>query len=220
MKNRAIAPIVVSLVAAALVATALALFAPHWLQNMVRVVAVYDAGAAAILIWYWSVVLRTSAAETKARAAAQDPGRDAVFVVVLVAAVFGFVAAFDILGRGAHEPGSQHESLIYALAFGAVVLGWLLIHTIFLFRYAHLYYGGRGPDGQSVGGLLFPGKSDPNYADLAYFSFVLGMTFQVSDVQIADPGIRRLALTHAMISFGYNTAILALVVNVVSNLLH
>ena len=73
MKNRAIAPIVVSLVAAALVATALALFAPHWLQNMVRVVAVYDAGAAAILIWYWSVVLRTSAAETKARAAARIP---------------------------------------------------------------------------------------------------------------------------------------------------
>ncbi len=220
MKNRAVAPIVVSLGAAAVVAALLAMFAPHWLRDMVRVVAVYDAAAAAILIWYWSVVLRTNAAETKARAAAQDPGRDAVFVVVLLAAGFGFVAAFDILGRGAHEPASLHVSAIYALAFGAVVMGWLLIHTVFLFRYAHLYYGGRGRERQSAGGLLFPGKTDPDYADLAYFSFVLGMTFQVSDVQIADPGIRRLALTHAMISFGYNTAILALVVNVVSNLLH
>jgi uncharacterized membrane protein len=220
MKNRAIAPIVVSLGAAVVVAATIVLFAPPWVHTMVRVVAGYDAAVAAILIWYWSVVLRTNAADTKARAAAQDPGRDAVFVVVLLAAAFGFIAAFDILGRGAHDRIPQHESMIYALAFGAVVLGWLLIHTIFLFRYAHLYYGDRDCDHESDGGLLFPGRSDPNYVDLAYFSFVLGMTFQVSDVQITDSSIRRLALTHAMISFGYNTAILALVVNVVSNLLH
>lgn len=78
----------------------------------------------------------------------------------------------------------------------------------------------RDRNNQSDGGLLFPGRADPNYADLAYFSFVLGMTFQVSDVQITDRSIRRLALAHTMISLGYNTAILALVVNVVSNLLH
>lgn len=220
MKNRAVAPIVVSLGAAAVVATAVTLFAPHWVHIMVRVVAGYDAAVIAILIWYWSVALRTNAIDTKARAAAQDPGRDAVFVVVLLAAAFGFVAAFDILGRGTHDRIPRHESVIYALAFGAVVLGWLLIHTIFLFRYAHLYYGDRDRDQQTDGGLLFPGGANPNYADLAYFSFVLGMTFQVSDVQITDSSIRRLALTHAMISFGYNTAILALVVNVVSNLLH
>ena len=165
-------------------------------------------------------MLRTNAIDTKARAAAQDPGRDAVFVVVLLAAAFGFVAAFAILGRGAHDRIPQHESVIYALAFSAVVLGWILIHTIFLFRYAHLYYGDRDRDQQSDEGLVFPGKGDPNYADLAYFSFVIGMTFQVSDVQITDPSIRRLALAHAMISFSYNTSILALVVNVVSNLLH
>jgi uncharacterized membrane protein len=220
MKNRAIAPIVASCAVAAVAATAIVLFVPHWVQNMVRIVAGYDAAATAILIWYWSVVLRTNAVDTRARAASQDPGRDAVFVVVLLAAAFGFVAAFDILGRGPHDRIPQHESITYALGFSAVALGWLLIHTIFLFRYAHLYYGDRDRNKQSDGGLVFPGRADPDYADLAYFSFVLGMTFQVSDVQITDPSIRRLALGHAMISFSYNTAILALVVNVVSNLLH
>lgn len=220
MKHRALAPIAVCLGAAAAFAIALVLFAPHWLQNMVRIVAGYDAAVIAILIWYWSVVLRTNAADTKVRAASQDPGQDAVFAAILLAAAFGFVAAFDILGRGPHDRIPEHETITYALGFGAVVLGWLLIHTIFLFRYAHLYYADRDRNNQSDGGLLFPGRADPNYADSAYFSFVLGMTFQVSDVQITDRSIRRLALAHAMISFGYNTAILALVVNVVSNLLH
>lgn len=220
MKNRAIAPIVVSLGAAIVVAAILLPFSPYWVSNMVRVVADYDAAALAMLIWYWNVVLRTDAIGAKTRAASQDPGRDAVFVVVLLAAIFGFVAAFDILGRSTHDQISQHGPLIFALAFSAVVLGWLLIHTIFLFRYAHLYYGDRDRDQQSDEGLVFPGRRDPNYADFAYFSFVIGMTFQVSDVQITAPSIRRLVLGHAMISFGYNTAILALVVNVVSNLLH
>jgi uncharacterized membrane protein len=110
--------------------------------------------------------------------------------------------------------------LIFASGFGAVVLGWLLVHTIFSFRYAHLYYGDRDRNNESDGGLIFPGRADPSYCDLAYFSFVIGMTFQVSDVQITDQRIRRLVLGHGLISFGYNTAILALVVNVVSNLLH
>ena len=220
MKSRAFAPLAAAAASAAFVAVALAFFAPHWLQPMVRVVAVYDAAAIALLADLWNVVLRTNAAETKVRAAAQDPGRDALFVVTLTAAVFGFFAAFQILGRGPNDRAPEHLAIAYALGFGAVVLGWLLIHTIFLFRYAHLYYGDRDRNKQSDRGLNFPGGADPNYLDLAYFSFVIGMTFQVSDVQITDRTIRRLALGHAMISFGYNTAILALVVNIVSSLLH
>ena len=163
--------------------------------------------------------MRTNASATKARAAAQDPGRDALFVVTLTAAVFGFFAALDILAAVLDDRTPEHQAIVYALGFGAVVLGWLLIHTIFLFRYAHLYYGDRDRNKQSDRGLNFPGGADPNYLDFAYFSFVIGMTFQVSDVQITDRPIRRLALGHAMISFGYNTAILALVVNIVSGLI-
>ncbi len=217
--TRALVPIAVFLVTAAVAALAIAVLGPQWLRSMVRVVAVYDAAVLAMLMFYWSIVLRTDASDTKRRAAAQDPGRDIVFVLILTAVAFGFVAAFDILGRGPNDPTPKHEAVVYALGFGAVVLGWLLIHTVFLFRYAHLYYGNWNRDTKS-GGLMFPGTPEPSDVDFAYFSFVLGMTFQVSDVQIAERRIRRLALAHGLISFGYNTAILALVVNVVSGLLH
>lgn len=219
MKSRALAPIVVAIITAALASTVILLLAPGWLQTRVRIVAGYDLAVIAILIWYWAVALRTDATETKRRAAAQDPGRDIVFIIILTAAAFAFVVAFDILGRGTHEK-TLHPALVYGVGFGAVILGWLLIHTIFTFRYAHLYYGDRDRDEQSDLGLFFPGGEPPNYIDFAYFSFVIGMTFQVSDVQITAKRIRRQALGHALISFAYSTSILALVVNIVSNLLH
>jgi len=100
------------------------------------------------------------------------------------------------------------------------VLGWLLIHTTFIFRYAHLFYYDSDQDGTAQRGLDFPGTKDPDDYDFAYFSFVIGMTFQVSDVQITDPGVRSLALVHALLSFGYNTAIIALGVNLASSLLN
>jgi uncharacterized membrane protein len=220
MKTRALVPIAVSAAAAAFTAIVMLVFAPTWLGSMVRIVASYDAAVVAILAFYWGVVMRTNAAETKVRAAAQDPGRNAAFAIVLVAVAFGFVVAFEILGRGPNDRMAQHEVVIYALGLGAVVLGWLLIHTVFVFRYAHLYYGDRDRNRQSDLGLVFPGGAAPNDLDFAYFSFVLGMTFQVSDVQVTASSIRRVALLHGLISFGYNTAILALVVNMVSSLLH
>lgn len=195
-------------------------FAPHWLNVKVRVVASYDAGVIAMLVWYWRLIARTPPVKTKILAAAQDPGKDAVFVLTLMAVAFGFVAAFDILAPGQHDRSAKHTAVVYTLGLGAVALGWLLIHTVFSFRYAHLYYRDRGRDKESDRGLTFPGRNEPSYMDFAYFSFVIGMTFQVSDVQITAPGIRRLVLAHGLISFGYNTSILALVVNVISGLLH
>lgn len=219
MKSRAFAPILVSFVVAAIVAVAM-VFAPAWLRPMARVVACYDAGALSLLIWHWALIYRTSTAATRLHAAAQDPGRDAVFVLTLTAVGFGFVAAFAVLGRGPHDQAAPHMALLYVLGFGAVVLGWMQIHTGFSFRYAHLYYRDRDLDKESDRGLAFPGNEEPNYMDLAYFSFVVGMTFQVSDVQITAKSIRRVVLAHGLVSFAYNTAILALVVNVVSGLLH
>ena len=219
MKNRALTPIVAALVTAAVVAAGLA-FAPLWLRPMVRVVACYDAAAITMLIWHWSIILRYDANPTRARAAAQDPGRDAVFVLVLVAVAFGFVASFAILGHGPSDRFPKHDAVVYALGFGAVVLGWLLINTMMAFRYAHLFYRDQNRDARIDQGLKFPGDEDPNYADLAYFSFVIGMTFQVSDVQVTGKSIRRLVLAHGLISFAYSTAIIALVVNIVSGLLH
>lgn len=219
MKHRAVTPILIALGTAAIVAVGM-LFGPHWFKPMVRVVACYDAAALTMLIWHWRILLRYDARATRVRAAAQDPGRDAVFVLALGAVAIGFVAAFEILGRGPSDRIPLHDAAVYVLGFGAVVLGWLLIHTMMSFRYAHLFYSDRNRDDEIDRGLRFPGDDDPNYADLAYFSFVIGMTFQVSDVQVTGKGVRRLVLAHGLISFAYSTAIIALVVNIVSGLLH
>jgi uncharacterized membrane protein len=219
MKSHALTPILIALAAALITGLCFLAWSPDWLHAMARVVAVYDVAALAMLLWFWRIILPSTAAQTKARAAAEDPGRDALFILTLVAVAFGFVAAFTILGR-APSGTVHHRAALYAIGFAAVALGWLLIHTIFVFRYAHLYYRDRDRDKASDRGLTFPGGEEPNYTDLAYFSFVIGMTFQVSDVQITARGIRRLVLAHGLISFAYNTAILALVVNVVSGLLN
>lgn len=219
MKHRALTPILVALGAAAVVAVGM-IFGPHWFPRMVRVVACYDAAVLTMLIWHWKIILQYGSEATRVRAATQDPGRDAVFVLALGAVGIGFVAAFDILGRGPNDRLPAHDAVVYALGFGAVVMGWLLIHTMMSFRYAHLFYSDRNRDKQIDRGLKFPADDEPDYADLAYFSFVVGMTFQVSDVQVTGKGLRRLVLAHGLISFAYSTAIIALVVNIVSGLLH
>ena len=194
-------------------------FAPSWWPAMVRVVAVYNAAVIGVLAFDWLVIFRSDIAATRARAASEDPGRNVAFWVVVLAIAFGFIAAFDILLPTPNL--TRHQAItLYGLGLLAVVLGWLLIQTVFVFRYAHLYYERRDRQDREGDGLAFPGTKEPKDLDFAYFSFVLGMTFQVSDVQITSPHIRALALLHGVISFGYNTAILALVVNTVAGLLH
>jgi uncharacterized membrane protein len=139
-------------------------------------------------------------------------------LLVLLSAAAGFAAAVVILGKGAAVPQADRPIAIVC-GVVAVMLGWFLIHSTFIFRYAHLYYYDSDNDGSAQGGLDFPGTTEPDDYDFAYYSFVIGMTFQVSDVSITDPGVRSLTLFHALISFGYNTAILALGVNLVSGLL-
>jgi uncharacterized membrane protein len=104
-----------------------------------------------------------------------------------------------------------------ALAVSTVILSWIFIHAIFAFHYAHDFYGEA--EGGRKGGLKFPGEGpekeerDPGYWDFVYFSFVIGMTFQVSDVQVTSKSVRRLVVFHGAVSFFYNVAVLALIVN-------
>jgi len=100
----------------------------------------------------------------------------------------------------------------------AVAASWTLTHTTFSFRYAHLFYGDADADPGDDGGLAFPGEPAPDYWDFLYFSFVIGMTCQVSDVQVTSHRIRRLALAHGVLSFLFNTIILALAVNLLASM--
>jgi uncharacterized membrane protein len=210
---------VVSFGAALLAAFIVVVAFPNWHGPWTRLVAAYDVFALCLLAWYWLVALQRDARGAGRRAAMEDPGRNVIVVLVVASVAFGFFSGLEILGRRSLD-GDPHRAFLYAIGLSAVVLGWFLIHTVFLFRYARLYYGDHDRDNKSDGGLIFPGGREPNDLDFAYFSFVIGMTFQVSDVQISSPAIRKLALAHGLISFAYNTSILALVVNVVAGLLH
>jgi uncharacterized membrane protein len=194
-------------------------FAPPWLHGTTRWVAAYDVAAFVLLVYDWTVGLRNNATHTIRRAAEADPGRNLLAGIVLISVIAGLASAVSILGRGPNVPAAD-RSMAIAFGVAAVALGWFLIHTMFVFRYAHLYYYDSDQDGSAQRGLTFPGTSDPDDYDFAYFAFVIGMTFQVSDVQITDPGVRTVVLTHGILSFAYNTAILALVVNLASNLLN
>jgi uncharacterized membrane protein len=204
---------------AGVAAVLVSLFAPSWLHGTVRAVASYDIGAAIILAYDWTIGLRNNAEHTIRRAAQEDPGRNLLAVIVLISAIAGLASAIVILGKGPNVPPPD-RAIALGAGLVAVALGWFLIHTLFIFRYAHLYYYDSDQDGTAQRGLTFPGTTEPDDYDFAYFSFVIGMTFQVSDVQITDPGVRSIVLMHAILSFAYNTAILALVVNLASGLLN
>jgi uncharacterized membrane protein len=139
--------------------------------------------------------------------AIDDPGQLFAIVIDLVGSVISFAAAVLLIGR--QQLASTSEA--FWLVIVAVVSSWALMHTGFTVRYAHLYYR----DDNQVGGLDFPGTADPDYLDFAYYSFVVGMTFQTADVSITDRSIRRLTLLHGLLSFVFNTLILALAVNLI-----
>lgn len=206
--------------AAALAVLAVNVAAPVWLTGISRAVAAYDAAAAVLIVLFWTLAMHANPSHTQERAAVEDPGRNAVLGIVLLSVIIGLASAIAILGRVPHVNTVNEKLVIYLLGVGAVVTGWLLIHTLFTFRYAHLFYFDDDDDNQADRGLTFPGTKEPSDFDFAYFSFVVGMTFQVSDVQVTDSGVRRVVLFHGLISFAYNTAILALVINIASGLLH
>jgi uncharacterized membrane protein len=199
---------------------AIVLLAPAWVRGATRFVAAYDVAILAIILVLWLGGMRRDPQDTECRAALEDPGRNWLLLIVIGAVLTGLIAAIVIIG-GSHQITSRVEAdVVYGAGIAAIVLGWFLIHTMFVFRYAHLYYFDSDDDGTAQRGLTFPGTRNPNDYDFAYFAFVVGMTFQVSDVQITDPGVRRVVLMHGLISFAYNTTIFALVINLLSGLIH
>jgi uncharacterized membrane protein len=169
----------------------------------------WDCGSFTLLALNWQIVWTSDAEETKRRAGAADPGRTAAWVLALVASCFSLFACSLVL-RHASSIDPQRSPLLVALCLIAVGTAWNLTHTAYTLRYAHLYYR----DNDHEGGLDFPGKGEPDDLDFAYFAFTIGMTFQVSDVCVTSPQIRRTVLSHAILSFAYNTVIIAITLNV------
>jgi len=158
--------------------------------------------------------------EMKRTAKNQDVNRTLIFFFVLFAAIASLFVVLLLL-RSTKDLSELELNLHILLSAVAVLCSWTVVHMVFLFRYAHLYYDKtvkQHADSKYVEGLDFPEETEPDYLDFAYFSFVIGMTFQVSDVEISSKKIRRLALAHSLIAFLFNTVIVALSINIISGL--
>jgi uncharacterized membrane protein len=171
----------------------------------------WNAAGLVLLTLSWLPIARSSPDATHKRAAAEDPGRTLVYVFVLVASTVSLLAAV-VLSRQAKTLPPDVAHRMGMLCLLTVAVSWALLHTAFTLRYGRLYYRA---DSEGIGGVEFPGKEEPSYFDFAYFAFTIGMCFQTSDVCVTSHQIRRAVLLHAVISFAYNTAILAFVLNLV-----
>jgi uncharacterized membrane protein len=192
----------------------------HDLFLAARVLVGWNAFALASLVLAWVVLGTKDPYEARRNAILQDGSATVLFTIVISAATISLLAVGMVLFSAKGLPPVKMAAYI-GVSVAAVVLSWMLVHTLFALHYARLYYADahKKERHQIVGGILFPGRESPDYLDFAYFSFVVGMTCQVSDVQISSHHFRRLALLHGLISFCFNTAILAMFVNIVAGLL-
>jgi uncharacterized membrane protein len=173
----------------------------------------YDIGALLFLGLLVARFRTGDAATMRARAVANDP--DHATLVMLVLAIIAVVATAVTLEL-VHARGSNGFGVMLAAA--TLTISWVFTNAIFTLHYAHLYYlPARSAGKHEAGGLKFPGNEPtPDYWDFAYFAFVLGMAFQVSDVEVHARPMRRLVLAHSLIAFVFNIAVVALSVNLVA----
>ena len=190
-------------------AVTLTLLALPW-GTATRLLVGWDSGVVlylALIYWYMA---HASIARMRQRAAIDDEGAIALLVLTTTAALASLAAVVAEIGQA---PSPYHV----VLGMGTILLSWTFMHSIFALHYAREFFG-KGYD-ERTGGLVFPGKEDPDYWDFLYYSLVVAMTAQVSDVQITSKTIRRLTTVHGVASFFFNLTVLALTVNIVSSLM-
>jgi uncharacterized membrane protein len=190
---------------------------PAGVASHTRAIIAWDSGGLIFLGLTLHLFLTRDPKQMPALAEAQQDGQWTIFWVILLASVASFIALTTEFS-GFKELPSGLRTLRIAIVSATLVLSWLLTHVVFSVRYAHEWYD-TGEARQLKRGLVFPGDTLPDYMDFLYFAMVLGMTFQVSDVQITARHLRRLALLHGLVSFLYNTIIVALTVNIAAGLL-
>jgi uncharacterized membrane protein len=174
----------------------------------------WDIAMATYLVIFCLAVAPSSTEQIKRRAAIQDEGALALLVLTMIV-TFASLAALIVLLGGDRSGEATEPAFRLTLATGTIVLSWLFMHTIFALHYAHEYYGDRHD--RKIGGLSFPGDNQPGYWDFVYFSLVIGMTSQVSDVAVTSKTIRRVATLHGVLAFFFNLGILALTINMLAD---
>ena len=172
----------------------------------------WDAAALSVLVWTWSIVWHLDGEGTQAHANIEDPSRHGAEAAIVTAGV-ALLAAVGLLLLKAGQSHGGTKAYLVTIGILSVVCSWATVHTIFTLRYARAHY--ESP----VGGVDFNEKDPPAYLDFAYLAFTIGMTFQVSDTDLTTKPIRRIALSHALLSYLFGAVIIAVAINVVAGLL-
>ncbi len=188
------------------------------LRTTTRGLLAWDCGVLVYLALSMYLFLTEPIERLPAHAEAQQEGEWTIFAMTLAVVVVSFVAVAGEFSIIKSMPEGW-QSADVALVAVTLLVSWLMTHFSFAFRYAHEYYSYDEGGPEIDRGLEFPGETQPDYMDFLYFSLVLGMTFQVSDVQITSRKLRRVAALHGLLSFLFNTVILALTVNIAAGLL-
>jgi len=176
-----------------------------------RLLVGWDIGIGLYLVLACHMMAGSDVHSIRRRAGGQDEGKFAMLVLTVAAALASLGAIVAELSSTLNAGARQPIQLVLAIA--TIVLSWAFIHTIFALHYAHEFY-----DDEGGGGLTFPGPDEePDYWDFMYFSFVIGMTSQVSDVGVTSKPIRRTVAAHGVFSFVFNVALLALAVNIAAS---
>lgn len=163
-------------------------------------------------------IIRIPSRQIMSRAKDEDLGVWMQFIILVITCSTALIAI--IFWNSDNNIHFSKHSIIHEVFFiASIILAWLVLHLSFTFRYAHLYYGDENEKyAKHARGLDFPGEVHPDYFDFAYYSFTIGMTFQVSDVVIKSKGLRRLTLAHSLVAFFFNTILIAITINEIINL--
>jgi uncharacterized membrane protein len=208
--------LLLSLVAGA----AIAWIATDGQQTSVRLIVGWDAAVLIYLVLLAAMMGGATPREMRERAEALDTGRWVMLGLTSLAAAASLGVIATHLSN-LHDMPTERRLLNVVLAGGTIVASWLFLHTMFAIHYAHSYYYHPRHDdlGRPPGGLCFPTDTHPDYWDFLYFSFVVGMTCQVSDVVVQSKPMRHQVLAHGVLAFFFNTVVLALMVNITASLL-
>jgi uncharacterized membrane protein len=190
---------------------------PLHLVPIISFMYLWDVFSLSVLITSWIVFKTRPIEQIRQFARREDGSLVYVFVIIILASFISLMALLILFLS--KETSAMSNTLFLSASVPSMLLSWALIHTTFTFHYAHIYYDDSDEDKEKhAGGLSFPGDKKPDYFDFAYFSFVIGMTFQVSDVQITSRKLRRLALVHGILAFLLNTFVVAITINLIAGL--
>ena len=194
------------------IAVAAAVAAPaEWLAT--KVLLGWDIGVAFYLLAVSQLLAMGGVEYLRKRAANEDEGRFGILILIVIASLASLGAIGALLRA---TQAGEHDPLQLALAIVTILLSWAFIHVVFAVHYANEYYGAQR---RKAVVLTFPNDDAPDYWDFLYFSFVIGMTSQVSDVAVASKPVRRIVVAHGIVSFLFNVTLLALIVNIAASVI-